>query len=113
MLAPTILFVSGWLCSIVPVGVQGMVPVSWFDSRAAFFVRPWSLPSGRPWSDGPSRLRLRRSEKSGEQGSYVPRSERHGVGVRRRARGRPFDRRGHLEPAGARIERSGRIGGPK
>ena len=53
-----------------------MVPVPWFDSRAAFSIRPRSLPSGRPWSDGPSRLWLRRSEKSDEQGSYVPRSER-------------------------------------
>ena len=113
MSAPTILFVSGWLWNTVPTGVQGMVPVPWFDSRAAFSVRPWSLPSGRPWSDGPSWLRLRQSEKSGEQGSYVPRSERRGVGVRSRARGRPSDRRGRPETVGARIERSGQIGGPK
>ena len=37
---------------------------------AAFSVRPWSLPSGRTWSDGPSRLGLRQSEKSGKQASY-------------------------------------------
>ena len=102
-----------WLWNTVPAGVQSMVPVPWFDSRAAFSVRPWSLPSGHPRSDGPSRLRLRRSEKSGEQGSYVPRSERRGVGVGSRARGRPFDRRGRPEATGARIERSDRIGAPK
>ena len=105
MSVPTILFMLGWLWNTVPAGVQGMVPVPWFDSRAAFFIRPWS--------DGPSRLRLRRSEKSGEQGSYIPRSERRGVGVESRAQGRPFDQRGHPEAAGARIERSGRIGGSK
>ena len=43
----------------IPTGVQGMVPVPWFDSRATFSIRPWSLPSGRPRSDGPSQLRLR------------------------------------------------------
>ena len=56
-----------------------------------FSVLPWSLPSGRPWSDGPNRLWLGRSEKSGEQGSYVPRSKRRGVRVRNRAQGRPSD----------------------
>ena len=48
-------FVSGRLRSTVPAGVQGMASVSWFDLCAAFSVRPWSLPSGRPRSDGPSR----------------------------------------------------------
>jgi hypothetical protein len=89
-----------------------MVPVPWFDSRAAFSVHPWSLPSGRPRSDGPSGLWLCQSEKCGEQGSYIPQSERHGVGVGSRARGRPSDRRGRPETVGARIERSDRIGGP-
>ena len=74
---------------------------------------PWSLSSGRPRSDGPSRLRLRRSEKSGEQGSYVPRSERRGVRVGSRARGRPSDWRGRPKAVGARSECFGRIGGPK
>ena len=78
MSAPTILFVSGWSWSTIPAGVQGVVIVPWFDSRAAFPVRPWFLPSGRPRSDDPSQLWLRQSEKSGEQGSYVPRSERAG-----------------------------------
>ena len=110
---PTKLFVLGWLWNIIPAGVQGMVPVPWFDSRAAFSIHPWSLPSGRPRSDGPSRLRLRQSKKSGKQGSYVPRSERHGVRVRSRAQGRPSDQRGHPEAAGARSEHFGRIGGPK
>ena len=113
MSVPTILFVSGWLWNTVPAGVQGMVHVPWFDSRAAFSVRPWSLPSRRPWSDGPSRLWLCQSEKSDEQGSYVPRLERRGVGVGSSAWARPSDRRGRPEAAGARIERSGRIGGPK
>ena len=38
--------------------------VSWFDLCDAFSVHPWSLPSGRPWSDGPSLLWLCRSKKS-------------------------------------------------
>ena len=44
--------------------------VSWFNLCAAFSVRPWSLPSGHPWSDGTSRASPCQSEKSGKQASY-------------------------------------------
>ena len=37
---------------------------------AAFSVRPWSLPSGNPRSDGSSRYWPCQSEKSGKQASY-------------------------------------------
>ena len=46
MSAPTILFVSGWLRSTVPAGVQGMVPVSWFDFVRCL-LRPPLVPSER------------------------------------------------------------------
>ena len=46
--------------------------VSWFDLCAAFSVRPWFLPSGRPRSDGPSQSWSHQSEKSGKQASYGP-----------------------------------------
>ena len=55
--------------------------VSWFDLCAlACFLRlpPWSFPSGRSWSDGPSRSWSRQSEKSGEQGFCEPQSETWG-----------------------------------
>ena len=47
----------------------------------AFSVCPWSLPSGCPWSDGPSRSWPRQSEKSGKQASYGVSGRRRGVGV--------------------------------
>ena len=53
---------------------RGLTQVPWL----AFSVRPCLLPSGRSWSDGPSRLWSRQSEKSGEQGSCEPRSEMRG-----------------------------------
>ena len=81
MSAPTILFVSGRLWSTVPVGVQDMVLVSWFDLCAAFSVRPWSLSSGHPWSDGSSRPWPRQSGKSGKQASYGVPGRRRGVKV--------------------------------
>ena len=70
MSTPTILFVSERLRSTVPAGVQGMVPVSWFDFMRCLLHSPLFLPSGRPRSDAPSRPWPRQSEKSGKQASY-------------------------------------------
>ena len=47
----------------------------------AFSVCPWSLPSGHPLSDGPSRLWPCQSEESGKQASYGVPGQRRGVGV--------------------------------
>ena len=41
MLAPTILFVLGHLWNTILVGVQGMVPMPWFDSRAPLIPGPF------------------------------------------------------------------------
>ena len=46
MSAPTILFVLGQLWSTVPTGVQGMVPVSWFDFVRCLLHSPL-VPSER------------------------------------------------------------------
>jgi len=67
-----------------------MVPVSWFDLCAAFSVRPWSLPSGRLRSDGPSRPWPRQSEKSGKQASYGVPGRRRGVEVGSSVLGQAF-----------------------
>ena len=67
-----------------------MVLVSWFDLCAAFSVRPWSLPSGRPRSEGPSRPWPRQSEKSGEQASYGVPGRRRGVRVGSSVLGQAF-----------------------
>ena len=90
MSVPTILFVSGQLWSTVPAGVQDMVLVSWFDLCATFFVCPWSLPSGRLRSDGPSRPWPRQSEKSGKQASYGVPGRRRGVEVGSSVLGQAF-----------------------
>ena len=45
---------------------------------AAFSVRPWSLPSGNPRSDGSSRYWPCQSEKSGKQASTSLQSETRG-----------------------------------
>jgi len=58
--------------------VQGMVPatvVLTCEPCLAFLrTSSGSFRTGCPRSDGSSRLRVRRSEKSGEQGSHEPRS---------------------------------------
>ena len=67
-----------------------MVLVSWFDLYVAFSVRPWSLPSGRPRSDGPSRPWPHQSEKSGKQASYGVPDRRCGVRVGSNVSGQAF-----------------------
>ena len=59
MSAPTTLFVPRRLQSTVSVGVQGMVPgivVRLVRPTLLSLFVPWSFPSGRPRSVGPSRL---------------------------------------------------------
>ena len=66
MSAPTILFVSGRLWSTVPVGVQGMVLVSWFDFVRCLLRSPL-VPSEQA---SPVGWLQSVSEKSGKQASY-------------------------------------------
>ena len=74
---------------------------------AAFSVRPWSLPSGCPRSDGPSRRRavsrLPTGSPVGDAGSELEAA----------FRARPSDRIDRPEAAGIRSECSGQRGGPK
>ena len=81
MLVPTTLFVSGRLQSTVSAGVHGTVPGIMVRLVRLVLLSPfvpWSFPGGRPRSVGPSRLWLRQSEKSGNQGFCVPWSETWG-----------------------------------
>ena len=85
--------------------VQGMVPgivVLTCEPYLAFLRTPsGSYRTCVPGRMAPVGSECAGSEKGGEQGSYEPRSEERGVEVRSRARGRPSDRRGHPEAAGA------------
>ena len=67
--APTTLFVSGRLQSIISTGVQGTVPgivVGLVRLALLCLSVPWSFPSGRPRSVGLNRLWLHQSKKSSE-----------------------------------------------
>ena len=73
--------------------VPGIVVLTCEPCLAFLYMSSGSFRTGCPRSDGSSRLSVRQSEKSGEQGSYVPRSEGREVRVESRAQGRPSDRR--------------------
>ena len=103
-----ILFVSGRLRSTVPAGIQGMVLVPCLTLCAAFSVRPWSLPSGNPWSDGSSRYWPCQSEKSGKQLPTSPRSEMRGRSRKQRfGPGLPIGESARRRPA---LEASAPVG---
>ena len=91
--APTILCV---MVAVEHYFVQGMVPgtvVLTYEPCLAFLrTSSSSFRMGCPRSDGSSQLRVRRSEKSGEQGSHEPRmrGRSRGVGVGSSVLGQAF-----------------------
>ena len=114
MSGPIILFVLGRLRSPIPTGVQGMVPVSWFDFVHCLLRLPL-VPSEQVslvgWPQSALAAPVREEWKAGFL--WGPRSETRG-----RSRKRCFgpglsDRRDCPEAAGAQSECSGRRGEPE
>ena len=78
---------------------------------AAFSVRPWSLPSGNPRSDGSSRYWPCQSEKSGKQLPTSPRSETRSRSRKQRfGPGLPIGESARRRPAPEAIALVGEVG---